>query len=55
MRVSIENREYLEKAISPNWHDVGLTPWYDHYNLKRQETTAFVLTPRLYAPAFPFS
>ena len=53
MRVSVENTKYLEKAVAPNWYDVGLTPWYDHYNGLMKGTTAFELTPRLYAPALP--
>ena len=55
MRVSTENKKYLEKEISPNWHDVGVTPWYNHFKLSRQKTVTFELVPRLYAPAFPFS
>ena len=55
MRISIENKAYLEKAIAPNWHDVGLTPWYDHYNDERKETIAFEIPPELYAPAMPFA
>ena len=55
MRISTENRKYLEKAVAKNWYDVGLTPWYDHYNCIKRETTAFELTPRLYPPALPFN
>ena len=55
MRVSSENRKYLEKAVALNWHDVGLTPWYDHYIGSKMDTTAFELTPRLYSPALPFN
>ena len=54
MRVSTDNRKYLEKAIGKNWHDVGLSPWYDHYRNRQLKTVAFELTPRCYAPAMPF-
>ena len=55
MRVTVDNRRYLEKAVAENWYDVGLTPWYDHYNSVQKDTIAFELTPRLYLPALPFN
>ena len=37
IRVSIKNKKYLEKQISPNCNDVGVTPWYSNFKLSRQK------------------
>ena len=55
MRVSLENRKYLQKLMSSTWHDVGRIPWYDHYNNYQRNPTAFQIPHRLYVPALPFS
>ena len=54
MRVSLENTKYLNENY-PNWQDVGITPWYDHYNNGLRKTTAFEITKELYSPANPFT
>ena len=54
MRVSVENRKFLEKEVGKNWYEVGVTPLDDHYNNFRKDEIAFELTPRLYSPALPF-
>ena len=55
MRVSTDNKKYLDESIGKNWHDVGVSSWYDHYNNRQVKTVAFELPPRLYAPAMPFN
>ena len=55
MMVSVENVAYLEKKFGPTWFDVGVTPGYDHFNNYKTSTKAFEISPRLYAPALPFS
>ena len=54
MRVSVQNRKYLEQYFGKNWYEVGVTPLDDHYNNFRKDEIAFELTPRLYSPALPF-
>ena len=55
MRVSVENRGYLEKLIGLNWHDHGRINWWDHVNDRERTPTAFEIPPNLYAPAMPFT
>ena len=57
MRVSVENRKYLENCFSTCWINlsvVGLTKWYDHYNDHRSKTVEFLIPDTLYHPARPF-
>ena len=48
MRVSIENKRYLKESISPNWFEIGVTPWYNHYINRPQKVVSFKISPSLY-------
>ena len=48
MRVTKDNQKYLSERISPDWHEVGVTPWWNHYQNKRMDVVEFELTPALY-------
>ena len=48
MRVTKDNGKYLEERISPDWHDVGVTPWYDHYTNRPLNIIEFDIIPDLY-------
>ena len=55
MRVSIDNRKYIEKAFGLNWHDVGVTSWHNHYNNYMAKTIPFEIPFSLYRPAMPYN
>ena len=48
MRVTIDSKKYLEKRISPNWYQVGVSPWYDHYTNNLMNMWEFELDASLY-------
>ena len=54
MRVSVDNKKYLEKAFGPNWHDIGVTSWYDHYKEKFLKTISFEIPTKMYRADMPY-
>ena len=54
MRVSVDNRRYLESLFSLNWYNIGITSAYDHYNDAFKFPISFRIPQRLYSPAMPF-
>ena len=55
MRVSIDNKKYLEKAFGPKWNDIGVTPWYNHYKNHLLKTISFEIPSKMYGPAVPYN
>ena len=55
MRISTENEKYLQLQFSSNWRDVGVTSWFDHWNIRQEKTTSFKIPQNLYCPSKPFS
>ena len=55
MRVSIDNSKYIERLFGSNWHDVGVTPWYNHYKDVAPNTIAFEIPFSLYRPGMPYN
>ena len=48
MRVTIDSKKYLEERISPNWYQVGISPWYDHYTNRPLNIWEFDIDASLY-------
>ena len=53
-RMSVDIIQYLNESGYTNWKYIGVTQWYSHTENYRQNEYKFQLTPRLYAPAYPF-
>ena len=56
-RISVDMTQYLDDYDdygSTNWRHIGVTQSYNHVYDKHQPEYKFQLTPRLYAPAYPF-
>ena len=56
IRISGENKEYLDKYYSESWKLLGKTHWYDHYHQRPHEyhVKKFLIPPLLSSPATPF-
>ena len=48
MRITKDNEIFLSKHISPNWYEVGVTSWWNHYKNSRMEVVEFEMSPMLY-------
>ena len=53
-RISIDMGQYLDDYPFPNWRHIGVNQYYNHVKNYIQPEYEFLLTPRLYAPAYPF-
>ena len=54
MRVSVDNRRYLESIYSSNWYTFGMTSSYNHYKDAFNIPISFRIPQQLYSPAMPF-
>ena len=53
-RISVDMKRYLRVCGYNNWQSVGVTQSYNHAKDDWQTEYKFQMTPKLYAPAYPF-
>ena len=53
-RISVDMKRYLSECGITNWQHIGATQWYNHAKNYRETVYKFLMTPELYAPAYPF-